>query len=452
MVQAAAHSDLQVEINNRQILKIALPITLALVVPQINFLTNNIFLGWLGETELGTAGITGVFYLIAALIGNGLNSGLQAIISRRAGENKPDEIGKTFAQAIWIAMFFAAAAILLTYLIAPYFLKINLSSAKVEKEAIDFLKIRVWGLPFLYLFQLGNGLLIGTNNTRYMKYAFVAEAGLNILLDYVLIFGKWGFPELEFNGAAYASIGAEVMAVIVIYGVIIYKKFNTRFSLFSHLRYNASLAGLVFRQSAPLVLQWGISIIAWLFFYILIENTGERPLAISNTMRNIFGLFGIFCWAFASTTNSMVSNIIGQGKKDKVLPLVKKIMLLSLAFTTILCIIINLFPDLFLQAYDQTSGFTAEAIPVIRMVTVGILCMSVATVWLNAVTGSGNSKINLYIEVVAIILYTTYIYLVLNVWKLSLVWAWSSELLYWSILFTLSFIYIKSGRWREKVI
>jgi Na+-driven multidrug efflux pump len=184
----------------------------------------------------------------------------------------------------------------------------------------------------------------------------------------------------------------------------------------------------------------------------LIENTGERPLAISNTMRNIFGLVGIFCWAFASTTNSMVSNIIGQGKKDKVLALVKKIMLMSLSFTTILCIIINLFPDLFLQVYVQADGFTAEAIPVIRMVTVGILAMSIATVWLNAVTGSGNSKMNLYIEVVAIILYTTYIYLVLNVWKLSLVWAWSSELLYWSIVFTLSFIYMKSGKWREKVI
>lgn len=452
MADTAVHTDLQVEISNRQILKIALPITLALVVPQINFLTNNIFLGWLGETELGAAGITGVFYLVAALIGNGLNSGLQAIISRRAGENRPEEIGRTFAQAMWIAMFFAAGAILITYILAPYFLSSALTSARVEQEAIDFLKIRVWGLPFLYLFQLGNGLLIGTNNTRYMKYAFIAEAGFNIFLDYVLIFGNWGFPRIGFNGAAYASIGAEVIAVIVIYGVIIYKKFNKRFSLFSHLRYNASLAGLVFRQSAPLVLQWGISIIAWLFFYILIENKGERDLAISNTMRNIFGLFGIFCWAFASTTNSMVSNIIGQGKKDQVLFLVKKIMLLSLSFTVTLCLLINLFPDVFLRLYDQAAGFTQEAIPVIRMITAGILGMSAATVWLNAVTGSGNSKINLYIEIAAIILYSAYIYLVLKVWKLSLVTAWASELLYWSVLFTLSFIYMRSGRWEKKVI
>ncbi|HLF47491.1 MAG TPA: MATE family efflux transporter, partial [Chitinophagaceae bacterium] len=267
MAQAPVPSDLKVEISNRQIMKIALPIALAMVVPQLNYLTNNVFLGWLGETELGVAGITGVFYMVPALIGNGLSSGLQAIISRRAGENRPAEIGKTFAQAIWIAMFFAAGAILLTYLFAPYFLAVSLQSAAVEKQAIDFMKIRIWGLPFLYLFQLGNGLLIGTNNTRFMKYAFMTEAGCNILFDYLLIFGKWGFPELGFNGAAYASIGAELIAMTVVFAVFFYKKLNKQFSLFAYLRYNISLASLVFRQSAPLVLQWAISIVAWLFFY-----------------------------------------------------------------------------------------------------------------------------------------------------------------------------------------
>lgn len=451
MSAATSPSNLQVEISNRQILKIALPITLALLVPQINFLTNNVFLGWLGETELGAAGITGVYYLIMALIGNGLSSGMQAIISRRAGENRIEEIGATFSQTIRIALLFAAAAIILTYLIAPPLLSSVLQSTQVEQEAISFIKIRIWGIPFLYLFQLGNGFLIGTNNSRYLKYAFMTEALLNILLDYVLIFGKWGFPTLGFDGAAYASVAAEIVAVIILATVIFYKKFDAQFFLLTRIRYNVELTKLILKQSVPLILQWGISIMAWLYFYILIENTGERPLAISNTMRNIFGLVGIFCWAFASTTNTMVSNIIGQGKKDKVIFLVKKIRLLSFSFTTLLCLLINLFPQLFLLVYDQHPDFIIEAVPVIRMVSVGILCMSVATVWLNAVTGTGNSKMNLCIEIVAIIIYCSYIYLVINVWQLSLVWAWSSELLYWGILLILSFLYMKSGKWKKKI-
>jgi multidrug resistance protein, MATE family len=454
MAGTAAHSSLQVEISNRQILKIALPISLAMLVPQINFVTNNIFLGQLGETELGTAGITGVFYLIFALVGNGLNSGVQGLLSRRAGENRPTEIGRLFAQGLWISFFFAIAAVLLTYFIAPYFLSYSLHSETVRQQATEFLKIRVWGVPFLYLFQMCNALLVGTNNSRYMKYGFWTQAVLNIALDWALIFGHLGLPELGFNGAAWASVISEAAGMFVVLGIIFYKKFNLHFSLFNEWKFNKPVAGLIFRQSSPLVLQWLLSILAWMLFYIFIENLDEdgRPLAISNTMRNIFGLFGIFVWAFASTTNTMVSNIIGQGKKEQVVFLIKKIMWLSIGFTAVLCLLINIFPHLFLSVYGRDKSFVEDSIPVIRMVTSGMIVMSFATVWLNAVTGTANTKMNLAIEVIAILIYTVYIYLVLKVFNLGLIWAWASEMLYWGVLFVLSYLYIRSGKWKKKMI
>lgn len=443
---------LQVEISNRQILKIALPISLALLVPQINFVTNNIFLGGLGESELGTAGITGVFYLIFALVGNGLNSGLQALMARRAGQNLPHEMGKLFSQAVWIATGMAISGIILTYLAAPFFLHASLKSPVVESQAISFLKIRIWGLPFLYLFQLVNAFFISSNNSRYMKYAFMIEAVINIFLDYGLIYGHFGLPKIGFNGAAIASVIAEIAAVIVVLTIIYFRKFHLQFSLFKHWYFNKDISSLYFKQTSPLILQYLLSIVAWMLFYVLIEHYGERSLAISNTMRNIFGVFGIFVWAFASTSNAMVSNIIGQGKKELVPHLINKIMLLSLSFTGILCLLMNLFPGVFLHLFSGDKSFIAEAVPVIRIVTIGVLCMSVATVWLNAVTGTGNTRINLLIEIVTIFTYSIYIWQVLEVWKLSLVWAWASELLYWMVLFILSFIYIRSGKWKYKVI
>ena len=114
---------LQVDISYAQILKIALPISLALLVPQLNFIINNIFLGHLSEEALAIASITGVYYLIFAGIGYGLNNGLQALISRRAGENRPAEIGKIFHHGVLIAMGIAAAGILITYFVAPVILK-----------------------------------------------------------------------------------------------------------------------------------------------------------------------------------------------------------------------------------------------------------------------------------------------------------------------------------------
>jgi putative MATE family efflux protein len=447
-MHSAEPTSLRVEITNKQILRIALPISLAMLVPQINYITNTIFVGGLGETELGTAGITGVFYLIFALIGNGLNSGLQGLMSRKAGENKPEEIGQLFIQGLWVAMIFAVAAIMLTEFLGPYFLSASLHSPKVYEEAMGFLRIRVWGVPFLYMFQMGNALLVSTNSSKYMKYGFWTEAALNILLDYALIYGKFGLPKMGFNGAAVASVIAEITGMLVVYGIIHFKHFDKRFDIFRHWRYEGKITATIFRQSSPLVAQWLISILAWLLFYIFIEHKGERPLAISNTMRNIFGLFGIFVWAFASTANSMVSNIIGQGKKEQVIFLIKKIMWLSMAFTFLLCILINIFPDIFLKLYGRDQGFINEAIPVIRLVSIAVMVMSFATVWLNAVTGTGKTRVNLGIEIVAIIFYTLYIYFVVKVWNLDLIWAWGSELVYWASLFSLSYWFIRSGKWK----
>ena len=166
-------------------------------------------------------------------------------------------------------------------------------------------------------------------------------------------------------------------------------------------------------------------------------------------MRNIFAVFGIFVWAFASTSNAMVSNIIGQGKKDEVIFLINKIARLSFICTATLCLLINLFPAIFLSLYGRDEGFINDAIPVIRIVSVGLLCMSIATVWLNGVTGTGNSKINLGIEMITILLYSIYIYFVLDVWRLSLLWAWASELIYWTAIFTFSFLYLAKREMEE---
>ena len=153
MATAAVQNSLQVEITNKQILKITLPIALSILVPQINFITNSIFLGHLknnGGEALAVAGITGVFYLIFAVIGNGLNSGLQSLIARRAGENKIDAIGSLFFQGILIAFGLAVLGMLITWFIAPTILQYSLHNQQHVHMAVSFLNIRVLGLPFLY--------------------------------------------------------------------------------------------------------------------------------------------------------------------------------------------------------------------------------------------------------------------------------------------------------------
>lgn len=444
---------LQLQTTNRQILGMALPIALATLVPQINFITNNIFLSGLGERELASAGITGVYYLIFAVIGNGLNNGVQALIARRAGQNLPKEIGRLFFHGVWIALAISGVGIAVTYLFVPSVMRAVLHSPAIADQAIDFLFIRIWGLPLLYLYVMRNALLVGTNQTHFLVWGTLSEALTNIFLDYALIYGKFGFPELGFNGAAYASIVAEAVGLFVIYAIIHGKGLHRSFSFFDDISWDRSIARLILVQSSPLILQYSISIATWEYFYIVIERQhGEMGLAVSNTMRNVFGLFGIFSWAFASTANTMVSNIIGQGRSDEVLRLVKRISGLSFMIAMVSFLLLNIWPEWFLSVYSQGDDFVAYGTPVVRVVSSALLLMSVGTVWLNAVTGTGNTRVNLAIETITLILYSAYVYFVLEQWHMSLAWGWGSEWMYWLSLFIMAYAYLQSGKWQNKVI
>ena len=441
---------LQVTVSSKQILAIALPIALSILVPQLNFIVNNIFLGQLGQRELALAGITGVYYLIFAVIGQGLNNGLQALISRRAGENRMDAIGNLFAQGVRISVVLALAGMIVTWFLAPIILSKVLTDPKSVEISVHFLQIRILGLPFLYLYQMRNALLVGTNQSKYLIIGTATEAICNITLDYGFIYGHFGLPALGFNGAAVASVISELAGLLVIFWVINSNGVTRQLQIFSNWGYHAGNIRLILKQSSPLILQFAISIISWEFFYILIEHDGTQALAISNTMRNIFGFFGCFTWAFAATTNSMVSNVIGQGLEHEVIGLIKRIIFWSVGFASLVFCVLNIFPEDFLMIYGQGEDFIRAGIPVLRIVSVAMILMSISVVWMNAVTGTGNSTMNLITESIAIVLYCLYVYLVLEKWNLPITIGWGSEWLYWITLLAPSFWYMQSGKWKNR--
>jgi MATE family multidrug resistance protein len=448
------NNSLQVQISNRSILQMALPISLAIFIPQLNFVINNIYLGHYNQdaSALAIAGITGVYYLIFAAIGYGLNNGLQTLIARRAGENRPDEVGLLFNQGVYIGMALSMLGIFLTYTATPILFGQLIHDPVICKKAIQFLQIRIWGLPFLYVYQLRNALLVGINQSRLLITGTIAEAVTNVILDYILIFGCWKIPSMGFNGAALASICAEAIGLLVIYAVIHRRGITKQFSLFNQFKWDWLRQQRILSVAAPLMFQHAISIISWQYFFLLIEHHGTMALKVSNVMRNIFGIFGCFCWAFAATANSMVSNLIGQGRQNEVGFLVKKIARISLSLAFAIVIILNIFPMQFLSLFGQGVDFNQAGLPVLRVVSCALVLSSLATILLSTVTASGNTRITFSIEVGAILAYCLYVYLVVEKFHFNIEIGWMSEWLYWLCLLIPSLLYLQSNRWKNRKI
>ena len=439
-------------ISNKNILRLAAPISLALLIPQVSFLTNTAFLGRLGEQELGVNGITGVFYLILSMIGYGLSSGIQVLLARRAGEKDDAGLARTFTNGILLGLAFSLALMVLSLWSAPLIFGLSLHDTSNIFLCVDFLYIRVWGLPFLVATQLFNSFYIATNQSKYLIHGSVVSTAVNILLDYALIFGHWGFPKMGLQGAAIASIISELSFCAVMFGIFAHKKIYLQYPFLSNIRFDISLAKKSLIVSSPLIVQFLFSIGGWQVFFIFVEHLGQKELAASQILRSIFGIMGIVTWALASTCNAMVSNIIGQGRQHEVISLITKVCKLSFIFALGICILLLVFSVPFLALYRNDAELIALALPSLRIIVIATLIMSLSTVLFNGVLGTGNTLVNLTIEVTCVSAYLVYCYFVIEKYRMPLHWAWGSEFVYWSSLFIISALYLKTGRWKGKKI
>lgn len=443
---------MQLSITNKGIIKLAAPISLSILIPQLNFLTNTAFLGRLGERELAVNGLTGVFYLIMSMVGYGLNSGIQAQMARRGGEGDNAGLGKTLTNGLMLGVLAAMVLMMLAMWLAPFIFELSLHDQTHVVSSINYLYIRIWGLPFLMLVQLMNAFYISTGSSKYLMYGSLAATAVNIVLDYMFIFGKGGMPVMGLNGAAVASVIAEVVYALVMCSIFYFRKMYRQFPVFTTSTFDLALARRSLNVSAPLIVQYLFSIGGWQVFFIFVEHLGQRELAASQILRSVFGVVSVVTWAFASTCNTLVSNVIGQGKQHEVIPVILKICKLSLLCTAVICVPLLLFPGEFLSMYRDDASLIALSLPSLRLIVVATLIMALSTVMFNGVVGTGNTMVNLFIEITCVGTYLVYCYVFIERARLPLAWAWGSEFVYWSSLFVISFFYLRSGRWKGKTI
>lgn len=409
-------------------------------------------MGRLGERELGVNGIAGIFYLTLSMIGYGLANGVQIQMARREGEGDKAGVARTFMNGIMLAILFSFGMMLLSLWLAPIIYGLSLRDGDNIYLSINYLFVRVWGLPFLMLTQMVNAFFISTQRTRFLIYGSLAGTTVNIFLDYGLIFGNLGMPKWGLTGAAVASTLGEVAYCATMVGIFYFRRFYRTYPVRKFIGFDTELSIRSLRIASPLIVQFLFSIGGWQVFFIFVEHLGNRPLAASQILRSIFGIMGIGTWAMASTCNTMVSNIIGQRKQREVLYLIQKIAKLSLIYAVVISAILLVFDDQFLALYRDDYALIQYAKPSLRIIVAGTLIMSVSTVVFNGVVGTGNTLVNLSIEITCVFVYLIYCYIAIERLRLGLEWAWGSEFIYWTSLLTIAFLYLKSGRWKGKKI
>ena len=440
------------EVTYRRIWDIAWPIILGSIAQNIIAVTDTAFLGRVSEVALGAVAIGGIFYLAITMLGWGFGIGTQIIVARRYGEQRKSEIGEVIEHALYFLVPVAILLFIVLQLFSQTILSHLVSSDNILESSNLYLSYRSFGIFFAFVNMAFRALYIGTARTRIITLSTIAMAIVNIFLDYVLIFGKMGFPIMGIKGAAIASVLAEITAtaVFIIYAVRDYEL--PQYHIFYFKRFKRDLYLRIIRVASPVMFQNFFSISVWFIFFILVESMGEHPLAISNIIRSIYLILMLPVWGFASATNTLVSQIIGQGNLEDVMKVSFKVIHLS--FLSVLFIVgLNMIaPEKVLLLYTNDMSLVKDALPVLYVVSGSALFISIGFILFNTVSGTGKTNISLMLELVVLTIYLIYSYTILKVFNVSVAQIWTAEFVYGLLLMLLSYLYLKSNHWHRSRI
>ena len=438
--------------SNKEIWNVSYPILLALLAQNVVNVTDTAFLGHVGEVELGASAMGGLLYICIFTVAFGFSTGSQIMIARRNGEGRFKDVGPVMMQGCMFLLAMAVVLFGLSQWSAPVLVRMLISSDAIYEGTLDFLHWRMFGFFFSFVNVMFRALYVGITRTKVLTINAVVMALVNVFLDYALIFGHFGLPEMGLKGAAIASVMAEAASTLfcVIYtGVYVDLK---KYGLNRLPSFDFSLLGRILSISCFTMVQYFLSMATWFVFFLAIERLGQRELAIANIVRSIYIVILIPVQALSTTANTLVSNLIGAGGIESVMQLMGRIAKVSF-FVVLVCVaLMVMIPQTFLSVYTGDATLQAESVPSLYVIGGAMLIASVANIYFNGISGTGNTQSALYLETGTLIIYAVYVCWVGLILKAPVAVCFTTEALYYGLLLLTSVIYLKKANWQNKRI
>jgi Na+-driven multidrug efflux pump len=279
---------------------------------------------------------------------------------------------------------------------------------------------------------------------------------INVVLDYLLIFGHYGFPELGLEGAAYATVMAEVIGLSIIIAYMIFKRTDQKFDLKGALKiFNLSRTWKILYLSFPIMVQQVLALATWSVFFFLVEKLGDTELMVSNIIRNLYMLAFVSVMGLAQTTKTYVSTLIAEKRQAMLRPVINRLILLNLCGIVVLSHGLWLYPEYLAGLFTSNVDSVAKVATIIEqskntmfVIVPAMVIFAFSSIFLNTVEGSGRTWIAMLIELVSIMFYLgmTYYMTVMNPKPIHVVWM--NDYGYFGIIGVLSFLFLQFSNWK----
>ena len=293
---------------------------------------------------------------------------------------------------------------------------------------------------------------VGTTQTKTLTLNSVVMVLSNVVFNYILVFGKLGFPAMGIAGAAIGSSLSELVSVIFF---IVYTRCHIDIKKYGLNRFGLHAGDSlrhILNTSVWTMIQNFVSMSTWFLFFIAVEHLGERSLAITNIIRNVSALPFMIVIAFASTCSTLISNLIGAGDSRYVRGSLRQCIRMAYLFELPLILFFVFFPTAILRIYTDMPDLIAASIPSLFVLCSAYLFIIPGNICFQAVSGTGNTRMAFLLELVTLLIYVAYVVVMIFYLKVDVALCWTTEHIYAIGILLFSGAYIKWGNWKDKKI
>lgn len=407
---------------NRLLLGISVPMMISMLVQALYNIVDSIFVARINENALTAVSLAFPMQSLMIAVAVGTGVGVNALLSKRLGEQRLEEANRTANIAVTIAIVEYLVFLILGYFTSGWFFDVQTDIPEIAAYGKSYLSICMMCSFGMFGQMCMERLLQATGRTIWTMCTQMLGAVVNIVLDPILIFGLLGAPKLGIAGAAIATVIGQICAMLlaIVFNCLVNKEVHFRLSL---MKPQKKIVSEVFIVGIPSILMQSIgSVMVFLMNRIL--------LGFSATATAVFGVYFklqsfVFMPVFGLNNGliPIVAYNYGAGKKKRILQARKYAAIYAVAIMLVGTILAELIPGPMLKLFDASENMMTIGIPALRIICISFVLAGFSIVCSGVFQGLGKSIYSLYVSVTRqLVILIPVAYVLSLTGNLNLVW------------------------------
>lgn len=432
----------------KRVTNLAIPVIIEMVLGMVVWIVDTAMVGRLSGIALSAVGLGGQLFFSAVNIFAAIGTGATAIVSRHIGAKNHKRGNESAAQALQIALGLGLIMFLCSYFLFDKLFILSNAEAEVIALGTDYVKLISVAALFMVPGYVASAILRAAGDTRTPMIGSVIINTINIVGDYVLIFGKWGFPKLGVAGAAIATALGQIVGFLYIILCLFKETGLIQLKARDLGKTNKKDFNQILRLSAPAFINELMINGGRLIYSFMVIGLGTVAFAANQIAVTAESLSYMPTIGFSVAATTLVGQSLGANDSEQAREYTKTAAFLGAAFMGLVAILFLIFPAPIVKFFNHEADIINVAALCIRIAALEQIPMALSMVLSGALKGAGDTKGTMYISLASNWLFRLpAAYLTVYVFKWSVAALWYMTAIQYVIEAALFGIRFKRGKW-----